>query len=307
MSLLDRPISEFDGAARFGARSRWCSPIATCKPFQEVLIELGARLGLPGVLTTTARRAIRRLPATSSSSTNARRASAFSPAGAARTATKHCAASRIRSSGNVQRATTASASRDAARPARYINWQPRVPRIGRSAMRLAARRRADPARRSIREVLQRFRLAGARARRRRSRRTSRTRDASRRYFDPLPFWYPPLEDAATDRARRIRCRDHAAADGDVSLVGFAERVAAADPRAQLPVRQSAHGDAARHRRRRLDLGRIAAGHGALQVRLQRRRRARHGVDVERDRQAQAARGSLPPTRRRARRASCSIT
>ena len=34
-------------------------------------------------------------------------------------------------------------------------------------------------------------------------------------------------------------RDHAAADGDVSLLGFAERLAAPDPQPQLPARQSA--------------------------------------------------------------------
>ena len=79
-------------------------------------------------------------------------------------------------------------------------------------------------------------------------------------------------------------RGHAAADGDVPLVGLAERVAAPDPRAQPPVRQSAGRARRGHRGRRLDVGRVAVGQGALPVQLLRGGRARHGLDVERDRQ-----------------------
>ena len=104
------------------------------------------------------------------------------------------------------------------------------------------------------------------------------------YFDPLPFWYPPLEDAATDRAALSAHRDHAAADGDVPRVGFAERVAAPDPQPQLPARQSAHRARGRHRRRRLVLGREPLGARALHASLQRGGRAGNGVDLERDRQ-----------------------
>ena len=65
------------------------------------------------------------------------------------------------------------------------------------------------------------------------------------YFDPLPFWYAPLEGAQAHTRARSRAyplpRDHAAADDDVPLVGFAERVAAADPRRENhPVHESRH-------------------------------------------------------------------
>jgi len=46
MSMLDRPISEFDGPAD-SVRIPVVPPKGDCKPFQEVLIELGARLKLP--------------------------------------------------------------------------------------------------------------------------------------------------------------------------------------------------------------------------------------------------------------------
>jgi anaerobic selenocysteine-containing dehydrogenase len=46
MSMLDRPISEFDGPVD-SVRIPVVPPTGECKPFQEVLIELGSRLKLP--------------------------------------------------------------------------------------------------------------------------------------------------------------------------------------------------------------------------------------------------------------------
>jgi anaerobic selenocysteine-containing dehydrogenase len=46
MSILDRPISEFDGPVD-SVRIPIVPPMGECKPFQEVLIELGLRLKLP--------------------------------------------------------------------------------------------------------------------------------------------------------------------------------------------------------------------------------------------------------------------
>ncbi len=46
MSMLDRPISEFDGPVD-SVRIPVLPPTGDCKPFQEVLIELGTRLKLP--------------------------------------------------------------------------------------------------------------------------------------------------------------------------------------------------------------------------------------------------------------------
>ena len=46
MSMLDRPISEYDGPVD-SVRVPVVPPTGECKPFQEVLIELGARLKLP--------------------------------------------------------------------------------------------------------------------------------------------------------------------------------------------------------------------------------------------------------------------
>ncbi|MCW8927199.1 MAG: molybdopterin-dependent oxidoreductase, partial [Gammaproteobacteria bacterium] len=46
MSMLDRPISEYDGPVD-SVRIPVVAPTGECKPFQEVLLELGSRLKLP--------------------------------------------------------------------------------------------------------------------------------------------------------------------------------------------------------------------------------------------------------------------
>jgi anaerobic selenocysteine-containing dehydrogenase len=61
MSMLDRPISEFDGpvdAVRIPIMPR----TGECKPFQEVLIELGTRLKLPAFVTKEGVRKYRDYP-----------------------------------------------------------------------------------------------------------------------------------------------------------------------------------------------------------------------------------------------------
>ncbi|SLN76248.1 molybdopterin oxidoreductase family protein [Oceanibacterium hippocampi] len=49
ISLLDRPISDADGAAD-GIRQPIVTPDRDVRPFQDVLLDLGARLGLPGLV-----------------------------------------------------------------------------------------------------------------------------------------------------------------------------------------------------------------------------------------------------------------
>ena len=61
MSLLDRPISEFDGPVD-AVRVPVLPPTGQCKPFQEVLIELGTRLKLPAFVTAQGQRKFRDYP-----------------------------------------------------------------------------------------------------------------------------------------------------------------------------------------------------------------------------------------------------
>jgi anaerobic selenocysteine-containing dehydrogenase len=61
MSMLDRPISEFDGPAD-AVRVPVVPPTGECRPFQEVLIELASRLGLPAFVNRDGARKFRDYP-----------------------------------------------------------------------------------------------------------------------------------------------------------------------------------------------------------------------------------------------------
>ncbi|MDH4284728.1 MAG: molybdopterin oxidoreductase family protein, partial [Gallionellaceae bacterium] len=61
MSMLDRPISEFDGPVD-SIRVPILPPKGECKPFQEVLIELGSRLKLPAFVNKDGSRKYRDYP-----------------------------------------------------------------------------------------------------------------------------------------------------------------------------------------------------------------------------------------------------
>ena len=284
MSMLDRPISEFDGPGRLGAHPGGAADgRLQAVPGGAGRAREPAQASRPSSMPTA--RASTATTRTSSSTTRPRRApaSASSPAGAARTARSRCAASRIRSSGRCTRRTTASSSTTCRRACSTCATGTATTWSGRS--RLGLRRDLDPIVIHIySEFLQRFRLAAQgkrpgkqpperlRAARRRPTST-RCRSGTRR-----------SRRRQTDTARYPLQRGDAAADGDVPLVGLAERLAAPDPHPQLPDREHAHRARRRHRRRRLDVGRIAVGQGALPVPAHRGGRAGHGVDLERDRQ-----------------------
>ncbi len=61
MSILDRPISEFDGPMD-SVRIPVVPPKGECKPFQEVLIELGSRLKLPAFVNGSGERKYKDYP-----------------------------------------------------------------------------------------------------------------------------------------------------------------------------------------------------------------------------------------------------
>ncbi|MEA3291512.1 MAG: molybdopterin oxidoreductase family protein [Pseudomonadota bacterium] len=61
MSMLDRPISEYDGPVD-SVRVPVLPPKGECKPFQEVLLELGARLKLPAFVTESGEKKYRDYP-----------------------------------------------------------------------------------------------------------------------------------------------------------------------------------------------------------------------------------------------------
>jgi anaerobic selenocysteine-containing dehydrogenase len=70
------------------------------------------------------------------------------------------------------------------------------------AQRMRLRRHPDPVMIALyADVLQRFRLAAQGKRRSAGQPPERLRERVEHFFDPLPFWYPPLESGATDLER----------------------------------------------------------------------------------------------------------
>jgi anaerobic selenocysteine-containing dehydrogenase len=61
MSMLDRPISEFDGPVD-SVRIPVVKPKGDCKPFQDVIVEMGTRLKLPAFVDGSGKRKFRDYP-----------------------------------------------------------------------------------------------------------------------------------------------------------------------------------------------------------------------------------------------------
>ncbi len=197
MSMLDRPISEFDGPVD-SVRVPVVPPKGECKPFQEVLIELAGRLRVSGVYQQRWFEENTGTIPTSSCATrpSPARGSVFSPAGAAPTAASRCAASPIPTSGRCTSATTACSTIPLPQSYRYMrNWNRGYMEW---AQRARIRRWGEPVLIHLySEVLQRFRLA---AQGKWPGRRPPPHLASRveTHFDPLPFYSPSLEVRATD-------------------------------------------------------------------------------------------------------------
>ena len=166
MSMLDRPISEFDGPVD-SVRIPVVPPKGECKPFQEVLIELASRLEASRPSCGRTARASSATTPTSSSTTRPSRApvSASLPAGAARAARSSCAASPTRGNGRCTRRTTASTTTSCRRPTSTCATGTRATSSGRSATGSSA----TPSRYSSTSIPRCCRSSGSRRRARASR------------------------------------------------------------------------------------------------------------------------------------------
>ena len=230
ISLLDRPISEPDAAAD-AIRHPIVELDRDVRPWQDVLVELASRLKLPGVHQARRHAQVRATTRTSSSLREVRRASASSPAGAARTANRTLRR-RAESAavGDVHREPVVLrvplAGVDAVVPLR----QPRLPRVREEGTASARRHRAD---RHADLVGAAAEIPAGRGRGTTTGRGRPIRPTRERLADVLRS-AADLVSAARNAARPTAddvsaARDHAAADDDVPLVGLAERVAAPDP------------------------------------------------------------------------------
>ena len=193
VSMLDRPISDADGASD-ALRHPVLPPDRDVRGFQSVLIDLGARLGLPGLVHADGAPQYRDY---------------------ADYIVRHERAPGVGLLAGWRGIDGNSHGKGAPNPEqlqRYIDnggfWHTAVPESGRyfkmanrdylewaKAMGFIAN--AEPVVLQLySETLQKFRLAaegfGA------VQPPDAERDRVRRYFDPLPFWYAPFEHAQTD-------------------------------------------------------------------------------------------------------------
>jgi len=197
MSMLDRPISEFEGPVD-SVRIPVVPPTGECKPFQEMLIELGSRLKLPAFTTADGQRKYKDYPdfivnyetapgsgigfLTGWRGKDGEKSMRGEPNPKQweRYAQNNCVHHHHLPPGLQYMRNW---NRD------YMQW----------AQSVGIRRDNDPITIHLySEFLQRFRLA-AQGRTQGRQPPDHLRERVATYFDPLPFWYEPLEMQAVDK------------------------------------------------------------------------------------------------------------
>jgi anaerobic selenocysteine-containing dehydrogenase len=199
MSMLDRPISEFDGPVD-SVRVPVIAPPAGCKPFQDVLIELAGRLKLPAFTDAEGRRRYRDYPDfILRYETEPGSGIGFLAGWRGKGGEKFMHGEPNPRQWEMYAQNNCVFHHRLPPSYRYMrNWNRGYMEW---AQRVRIRRFGDPIILQIySEVLQKFRLAadgkwGTR------RPPERLRERIKTYFDPLPFYYEPLERQATDGSR----------------------------------------------------------------------------------------------------------
>ena len=199
MSLLDRPISEFDGPAD-AVRVPVLAPTGQCKPFQEVLVELAGRLKLPAFTAADGSRKFRDYPDFIVNYETAPGSGIGFLAGWRGSGGEKS----LRGEPNPKQWEMYEKNNCVfhyrLEPGhQYMrNWNDGYMRWAQGA---GLRRDRDPIVIHIySEFLQRFRLA-AQGKHKGKQPPARLRQRVATYFDPLPFYYAPLEEQATDTTR----------------------------------------------------------------------------------------------------------
>jgi sulfite dehydrogenase (quinone) subunit SoeA len=194
MSMLDRPISEFDGPVD-SVRVPVLPPTGECKPFQEVLIELASRLKFPAFTTAEGTRKFSGYP-DFVVNFQPQPGIGFLMGWRGKDGTDH-----LRGEPNPQQWEMYAKNNcvfqyHMPEGMHYMrNWN-------RAYLDFAKdkgwRQRNDPVQLALySDTLQTFRLA-AQGKTQGRQPPDHLRERIEKYFDPLPFWYPPLEEDATD-------------------------------------------------------------------------------------------------------------
>ncbi len=199
MSMLDRPISEFDGPVD-SVRIPVLPPTAQCKPFQEVLVELAGRLKLPAFTTAEGGRKFRDYPDFIVNYETAPGSGIGFLAGwRGKDGEKSMRGEPNPKQWEMYEKNNCVFQHHMPPQLQYMrNWNDDYMRW---AQGVGLRRDRDPIVIHLySEFLQRFRLA-AQGKHKGKQPPDRLRERVATYFDPLPFYYAPLEEQASDLAK----------------------------------------------------------------------------------------------------------
>jgi anaerobic selenocysteine-containing dehydrogenase len=200
MSMLDRPISEFDGPVD-AVRVPVVPPKGECKPFQEVLIELAGRLKFPAFVNPDGTRKFRDYPDfIVNYETEPGSGIGFLAGWRGQGGEKFMRGEPNPRQWEMYAKNNCVFHHRLPRSYQYMrNWNQGYHEW---ASRTRLRRYADPIVVQIySEVLQKFRLAAQGRGEAAKRPPEHLRARIETYFDPLPFYYAPLEVNVSDTTR----------------------------------------------------------------------------------------------------------
>jgi anaerobic selenocysteine-containing dehydrogenase len=197
MSMLDRPISEFDGPTD-SVRIPVVEPLGQCKPFQEVLIELASRLNLPAFTNEDGTRRFADYP-DFIVRYEPQPGVGFLMGWRGKDGDRHLRGEPNPRQWEMYAQNNCVFHHPLPPQQQYMrNWNRPYLDFAQAS---GWRQKNDPVQLAIySDTLQLFRLA-AQGRTKGRQPPEALRDRIRTYFDPLPFWHPPLEDAVVDKER----------------------------------------------------------------------------------------------------------
>ncbi len=199
MSMLDRPISEFDGPVD-SVRVPILPPTGECKPFQEVIIELGSRLKLPAFTTPEGERKFKDYPDfVTCWETEPGSGIGFLAGWRGKDGDKFMKGEPNPKQWEMYEKNNCVFQYHLPKSYQYMrNWNKGYLEWSKDNR---ITRYAEPILIHIySEVLQRFRAA-AEGRGDSRKPPEHLRERVAKYFDPLPFWYEPMEVSSSDKAR----------------------------------------------------------------------------------------------------------
>ena len=194
MGMLDRPISEFDGPVD-SVRVPVVKPLGQCKPFQEVLIELASRLKFPAFTTAEGGRKFSGYP-DFIVNFQPQPGIGFLMGWRGKNGDEHLRGEPNPKQWEAYEQNNCVFQYHMPASMHYMrNWNREYLDFAKEK---GWRQKNDPVQLAIySDTLQAFRLA-AQGKSEGRQPPEHLRERITTYFDPLPFWYPPLEDAATD-------------------------------------------------------------------------------------------------------------